>query len=152
MVNHTQYMKLAIDAALNAPKRPFGTVIVDRSTNEVICRGWNRSDENPILHGEIDAINQLSAQPQRDPSSLLLYTTAEPCVMCQGAILWAGICHVAYGTKATTLADLGWRQFDISAAEVTHRSFASCELTGGVLEAECDHLFRDALSLTRRSL
>jgi tRNA(Arg) A34 adenosine deaminase TadA len=76
-------MNLAIDAARNVPRRPFGAVIVDSDSGELVCRGWNRSDVNPIWHGEIDAINKLHQGPlhqgqARDPSSLVLYSTAEP--------------------------------------------------------------------------
>ena len=34
-----------------------------------------------------------------DPSQLVLYTTAEPCPMCQGAISWSGIGTVVSGTS-----------------------------------------------------
>ena len=71
-----------------------------------------------------------------------LYTTAEPCCMCQGAILWAGIPEVVFGTSISTLQRLGWHQIDIPAEEVVRRTpFAECALIGGVLEHECDELF-----------
>jgi tRNA(adenine34) deaminase len=79
-------------------------------------------------------------------SRLCLYTTAEPCCMCQGAILWAGIRRVVFGTSIETLRKLGWRQIEIPAAEVVRRTpLAQCELIGAVLERECDDLFRAAL-------
>jgi tRNA(Arg) A34 adenosine deaminase TadA len=137
-------MKIAIDAARNVPCRPFGSVIVDAKSGELICQGWNRSDVNPILHGEIDAINRLHEGPIRDPSSLVLYSTAEPCVMCLGAILWSGINTVVFGTSVETLTRLGFKQFKISANELIEKSFnTQCELIGGVLESECDRLFID---------
>ena len=65
--------------------------------------------------------------------------------MCQGAILWSGIREVVYGTSIATLQRLGWRQIDIPSDEVTRRTpFAECKLIGGVLERECDELFRAA--------
>ena len=69
--------------------------------------------------------------------------------MCQGAILWAGIPEVVFGTSIRTLKQLGWKQIDIPAEEVTRRTpFAQCRLIGGVLEAECDQLFRRAMGIT----
>jgi tRNA(Arg) A34 adenosine deaminase TadA len=69
--------------------------------------------------------------------------------MCQGAILWAGISEVVFGTSIRTLKQMGWKQIDIAAEEVTRRTaFAECRLIGGVLEAECDQLFRRAMGIT----
>jgi len=145
-LDHERYMRRAIALAGHAPDRPFGAVIVDRDTGEVVAEGWNKSDDNPTLHGEIDAINRLVvAAPGTDGSRLVLYTTAEPCPMCQGAILWAGIGAVVFGTSIRFLIDTGWRQIDIPAAEVVRRSPGwRCAVTGGVLEAECNELFLTA--------
>ena len=111
-----------------------------------MAQGLNRCEFSPIRHGEIEAIERYATeQPEVDWSKLWLYTTAEPCCMCQGAILWAGIRRVVFGTSIRTLQELGWRQIDISAAEVVRRTpDATCELIGGVLERECDALFREA--------
>ena len=145
-LEHERYMRRAIASAGHVPDRPFCAVIVDRETGEVVAEGWNRSDDNPTLHGEIDAINQLVvAAPGIDGSRLVLYTTAEPCPMCQGAILWAGIGAVVFGASIRFLIDTGWRQIDIPAEEVVRRSPGwLCTITGGVLEAECNELFLTA--------
>lgn len=142
-LDHERYMQQAIDLAAHVLERPFATVIVDRVTGEVIAEGWNRSDENPTWHGEIDAINRLIANGSTiDCSKLVLYTTAEPCPMCQGAILWAGIGSVVFGTSIRFLIDIGWRQIDIQAEEVVRRSPGwRCLVVGGVLESECNDLF-----------
>ncbi len=66
--------------------------------------------------------------------------------MCQGAILWAGVSRVVFGTSIDTLKHLGWKQIDISAAEVIQRTpEAECHLVGGVLEQECNALFLAAV-------
>ena len=143
---HEDYMRRAIAAARRSPQAPFGALLVDASTGETVAEGVNRWRENPTWHGEIDAINRSAAgRPAVDWSRLRLYTTAEPCCMCQGAILWAGIPEVFFGTSIRTLIRLGWRQIDIAADEVVRRSDVSaCRITGGVLEAECDALFEAA--------
>jgi tRNA(Arg) A34 adenosine deaminase TadA len=67
-------------------------LIVDLGSGKILSEGWNKTSINPTFHGEIDAINQLVlSNPGIDGSKLVLYTTAEPCPMCQGAILWSGI-------------------------------------------------------------
>ena len=145
---HERFIRRAIKLAANVPDLPFGAVIVDRESGEIIAEGWNKSSVNPTWHGEIDAINRLAElRPEFKGSRLSLYSTAEPCPMCQSAILWSGIETVVYGTSIRSLQRLGWRQIDILAEEVIRRSPAwHCTLLGGVLEQDCDALFERASS------
>ena len=142
-IRHEKFMRRAIELAANVPALPFGAVIVDRESGEVVADGWNKSSINPTWHGEIDAINQLATTRTKiDGAKLVLYTTAEPCPMCQGAILWAGIQTVVFGTSIRFLQEHGWRQIDILAEEVVRRSPTwTCTLIGGVLVQECNELF-----------
>jgi len=148
MNDYKFYMRRAIELAANVPDLPFGALIVDRDSGKILSEGWNKSSINPTFHGEIDAINQLVlANPGIDGSKLVLYSTAEPCPMCQGAILWSGIEMVVFGTSIRSLKKMGWRQIDISAEEVVRRSPAwKCTITSGILEKECDALFATAIS------
>jgi tRNA(adenine34) deaminase len=148
--DHERYMRRAIELAANVPDLPFGAAIVDRDTGMILAEGWNKSSVNPTWHGEIDAINSLvTSNSRNNGNSLILYTTAEPCPMCQGAILWADIETVVFGTSIRSLQRMGWRQIDILAEEVIRRSPAwKCMIIGGVLEQECDALF--ALAMSRR--
>jgi tRNA(Arg) A34 adenosine deaminase TadA len=145
-LDHERFMRRAIELAANVPAVPFGALIVDRRTGEIVAEGWNKSSTNPTWHGEIDAINRLAeSQAEFDGSQLVLYTTAEPCTMCQGAILWSGIETVVYGTSIRFLQSQGWRQIDILAEEVVRRSPTwKCTVIGGVLEQECNALFQAA--------
>ena len=105
------------------------------------------AENNPILHGEIDAILNLTrTEPNADWSRLVLCTTAEPCPMCSGAILWCGIPHVVFGTSIATLERLDLPQVSLSCGEIARRassSFAHLGITGGVLEGECNALFEE---------
>ena len=104
-LDHEFFMRRAIELALNVPNVPFGALIVNRDTNEILAEGWNKTNINPTWHGEIDAINQLVLrQKSLDASKLVLYTTAEPCPMCQAAILWAGIGMVVFGTSIRSVS------------------------------------------------
>lgn len=143
-LDHEFFMRRAIELALNVPNVPFGALIVNRDTDEILAEGWNKTNINPTWHGEIDAINQLVLrQESLDTSKLVLYTTAEPCPMCQAAILWAGIGMVVFGTSIRFLQNNGWHQIDILAQEVIHRSpHWSCKLISGVLEKDCNALFQ----------
>ncbi len=89
MFDHEQYMRRAIELAGNVPELPFAAVIVDQDTGEVLSEGWDRSSINPAWQGEIDAINHMvEAGYDFEETTLALYTTAESCPMCQGAIHW----------------------------------------------------------------
>ncbi|MDY0170550.1 MAG: nucleoside deaminase [Thermoguttaceae bacterium] len=145
-LDHERYMRRAIELAAHVSDLPFGAVIVDAGNGQIVAEGWNKSSANPTWHGEIDALNHLAESPEKfDGNQLALYTTAEPCPMCQGAILWSGIETVVYGTSIRFLQSLGWRQIDILAEEVVRRSPSwRCRLIGGVLEQECNALFEAA--------
>jgi tRNA(Arg) A34 adenosine deaminase TadA len=145
-LDHERFMRRAIELAGNVPSVPFGALIVDRRTGKIVAEGWNKSSVNPTWHGEIDAINRLAeSQIENEAEDLVLYTTAEPCPMCQGAILWSGIETVVYGTSIRFLQSQGWRQIDILSEEVVRRSPSwKCTLIGGVLERECNALFEAA--------
>ena len=143
LLQHERFMRRAIDLAQRHSDRPFASVIVDRRDQQIIAEGWNRAAENPIWHGEIDALNKLAELNfAKVVSALALYSTAEPCPMCMSAILWARLPMVVFGTSIQTLARLGWNQIDIPAQEVLDRnSFHQCKLIGGVLDRQCDQLF-----------
>ena len=144
---HERHMRRAIEVAKGNPDAPFGTVIADGETDEILAEGLNDAEKNPILHGEIDAIlNLVGSDPHMDWTRLVLYTTAEPCPMCSGAILWCGIPHVVFGTSIATLERLDLPQISLSCEEIARcasSSFAQPEITGGVLERECDALFEE---------
>lgn len=148
MLEDEQYMRRAIELTAHCPALPFAAVVVDRRTGAVVAEGWNRAEDNPVLHGEVVALNALaSLRPRPDGRELVLYTTAEPCPMCMGAVLWAGVGRVVFGTSIRFLMDTGWRQIEITAAEVASRAVGlGCQVRGGVLADECDELF---LSVSR---
>ena len=138
-------MEQAIEVGRGNQRHPFGTVLVDIEENRAIVTGLNRSTVNPILHGEIDAINRYAEQNANRWSHLRLYTTAEPCCMCQSAILWARIPEVVFGTSIERLLELGWNQIVLKAADVVEAAlFGQCTIVGGVLSDECDRLFEMA--------
>ena len=138
-------MRRALEIAKGNPDAPFGCVISDLETGEVLAEGLNDAETSPVLHGETDAIIRLARErPEVDWSRTVLYTTAEPCPMCSGAIVWSGIPRVVYGTSIGTLKRLGLPQIDLPCEEVSRRSsFGGFEAVGGVLEEQCDALFEE---------
>ena len=80
---------------------PIGSVLVHG--NEIIGRGHNRRVQSgsPVLHGEMDALENAGRQPVRVYRECTLYTTLSPCSMCSGAILLYGIPRVVIGENQT---------------------------------------------------
>ncbi len=118
--------ELVVYAQEKNPQFPFAAMIIETESGKEICRGINRSSFNPTLHGEIAAINNCVDSYGRDNldwPKLTLITTAEPCPMCQGAIIWTGFAKIAYGTSIKKLINKGWRQIDISAEELSQREY-----------------------------
>lgn len=144
-MDRERHMRRAVELAEKNPSQPFGCVIVDGEENTV-SEGFNEG-ENPVRHGETAAIYDLAGKnPDVDWPGLTLYTTAEPCPMCAGAILWSGIGRVVIGTSIQTLVELGLPQINVPLREVCHRAskdFSPPEIEYGFLEAECDELYRN---------
>lgn len=89
---------------------PFGSVVVKEG--KIIGRGHNKVlfNNDPTCHGEIEAIRDACRNTENhDLSGCVLYTTAEPCPMCRGAILWANIEKVYYGCTISDTDMIGFR-------------------------------------------
>ncbi|MCI5731230.1 MAG: nucleoside deaminase [Eubacterium sp.] len=78
----------------------------------MVGRGHNRVlyKKDPTCHGEMEAIRDACQNLNtHDLSGCELYTTAEPCPMCLGAILWANIKTVYYGCNRMDTDSIGFR-------------------------------------------
>lgn len=114
MKTNNEYMNEALKEAYEGIKNkhggPFGCVIV--KDNKIIGRGHNQVllNHDPTCHGEMmairDACKNLSTH---DLSGSILYTTAAPCPMCKGAILWANITKTYYGCTIEDTDSIGFR-------------------------------------------
>ena|SRR5215831_412938 len=140
---HEQAMQLALAAARANPLFPFGAVIVRAADREVMATGANNRRANPTLHGEIVAINNYVARHGNQGwGEVILYSTGEPCPMCMGALAWAQVGGVVYGTSIETLQALGIDQILLPATAVIGAApFYRGEILGHVLESETDALF-----------
>lgn len=109
-----KYMKRANELAKysmdNNKGGCFGSVIVKDGV--IVGEGYNTvtSDNDPTRHGEINAIkNTCKNMSTFDLSGCELYTSAYPCPMCLGAIMWANIKTVYYGATAQYTGNIGFR-------------------------------------------
>lgn len=106
-------LKEAYDGIRHGHGGPFGSVVV--KDGGVVGRGHNRviDRQDATCHGEMEAIRDACRKlGTHDLSGCVMYTTAEPCPMCLGAILWANIKTVYYGCDRLDTADIGFRDDD----------------------------------------
>ncbi|WP_367870971.1 nucleoside deaminase [Luteolibacter sp. Populi] len=84
---------------------PIGSVLVRQGI--ILGRGHNRRMQlgNPVLHGEMDALQNAGRLPAHIYRECTLYTTLSPCPMCSGAILLYGIPKVVIGENLTFMGE-----------------------------------------------
>ncbi len=132
-----RYMRLALleaEKAFEADEIPVGCVIV--CEDQIIGRGHNLTEmlQDVTAHAEIQAITAASQTiGGKYLQNCTLYVTVEPCVMCAGAIGWAQISRVVYGTADEK------RGFTRLAPNALH---PKCTVTQGVLESEAKELMQ----------
>lgn len=146
------FMAKTIEVASSNPIAPYGAIIV-YDDREILLQSVNEAHNNPLMHGELSVIHTLFNNGfNGDRSKLSLYTTAEPCPMCSSAIYWAMIPKIIYGTSIPFLHELFGRQIQVRASEIFSKTpdFFSCNLVGGIMEDECNHLFIEAKKLRDR--
>ena len=104
----THYMRMANQWAKTARERgnrPFGEWVVS-STGEALIDAYCNTAETGdcTAHAETNAVRQLSPKASCDVlATSTLYSAAEPCVVCAGAIFWSGIGRVMFGIDAVRL-------------------------------------------------
>jgi len=126
---------------------PFGAILVDENRNVLI------ETENGYLPAHdktAHAERLLATQACRtlDADVLLkatLYSSAEPCAMCAGAIYWAGIGRVVYGLSENRLRALTGNHpqnptLDLPCRDVFKRGQRDTEVVGPLLEDEAEAL------------
>src|SRR5437773_8352675 len=103
-----EFLRAAIaeaEAGLAEGGIPIGSVLVHEG--RILGRGHNRRVQrgSPILHGEMDALENAGRQPAAVYTRSVLYTTLSPCAMCSGAILLYRIPTVIIGENQTFLGE-----------------------------------------------
>ncbi|AMM51649.1 cytidine deaminase [Rufibacter sp. DG15C] len=103
-----QFLQAAFEEAqkgYNEGGIPIGSVLVHNG--KIIGRGHNKRVQNgsPILHGEMDALENAGRQPASVYKECTIYTTLSPCPMCSGTILLYGIPRVVVGENKTFMGE-----------------------------------------------
>ncbi len=106
--DHDAFLRRSFEVARRAQahgNHPFGAVLVGPA-GEVLLERENGylPDRDMTAHAErLLATDACRAHPPELLARCTLYSSAEPCAMCSGAIYWAGIGRVVYGLSERRL-------------------------------------------------
>lgn len=130
---------------------PFGAVLADAEGRLLMVQGNGFSAEGHDRTAHAEKLLATRAGKTYDLDFLAgctLYTSAEPCAMCAGAIYWAGIGRVVYGQterglKALTGDNPENPTLDLPCETVFAAGQRPTEVVGPLLEEEATALQRD---------
>lgn len=127
-----------------AGKHPFAALVVD-AAGRIVAEAGNDSlppDGDPTRHAEL-VVAGLAARrlTPEELAGATLYSSAEPCAMCAGAIYWCGIGRVVYALSEHRLLALTGDHpenptFALPCREVFARGQRPVAVTGPCLEEE----------------
>jgi tRNA(Arg) A34 adenosine deaminase TadA len=105
---------LSLENAHSGEGGPFGAVIV--KDGKIVGRGKNsvKKNKDPTAHGEVMAIRDAGQNlGSEDLSDCELYTSSEPCPMCDAIIKAANIARVYYSNTCGMAAQIGFADVDL---------------------------------------
>lgn len=121
--------------ALEEDEIPIGAVIVCKG--RIIGRGHNMTEmlHDPTAHAEMIAVTAATeAVGGKYLGDSTLYVTVEPCPMCAGALNWAQIGRIVFGTPDPK------RGYSMFTPSLLH---SKTQVRSGVLADECSALMID---------
>ena len=144
------FLRRSFDVARRAMthgNHPFGAILVDENRNVLIeTENGYMPAHDGTAHAErvlaTQACTTLGADVLRNAT---LYSSAEPCAMCAGAIYWAGIGRVVYGLSEHRLRAVTGNHpenptLDLPCREVFKNGQRATEVVGPLLEDEAEAL------------
>jgi tRNA(Arg) A34 adenosine deaminase TadA len=133
--------------ALTHGNHPFGAILVSRDRTVLIeAENGYMPSHDGTAHAErllaTRACTTLSADVLK---AATLYSSAEPCAMCAGAIYWAGIGRLVYGLSEHRLRAVTGNHpenptLDLPCREVFKSGQRATEVKGPLLEDEAEAL------------
>jgi len=141
-----QFLRRSFDVARRAASHgnhPFGAILVDEQDNVLIeAENSFMPSRDGTAHAErllaTEACKMLSDEVR---AKATLYSSAEPCAMCAGAIYWAGIGRVVYGLGEQRLRVITGDHpenptLDLPCRDVFNSGQRAIEVIGPLLEDE----------------
>ncbi len=141
---HLRYCIALSRRVRDSGKHPFAAIVVDAAGN-IVAEAGNDSlppEGDPTRHAELVAAGLAARRLSPEQlAAATLYTSAEPCAMCAGAIYWCGIGRVVYALSEHQLLGLTGDHpenptFALPCREVFARGQRRIEVTCPCLEEE----------------
>jgi len=160
-IDHETLLRRSFDVARRARTRgnhPFGAILVSVA-GEVLIETENGylPDRDMTAHAERLLATQASKQfDSKVLAGSTLYTSAEPCAMCAGAIYWAGIGRVVFGLSERRLKTITGDHAENPTLDLPCRTvFAAgqrhVQVIGPLLEEEAAALHAGVWDASQRS-
>lgn len=132
------------EQAKQSGRHPFAALVAAADGRVVARRGNNSMppEGDPTQHAELAAAAEAVAHLTTDElAGATLYTSAEPCVMCTGAVYWCGIGRIVYALSETRLLGLTGDDpenptFALPCRDVIAHGQRQIEVLGPLLEDE----------------
>ena len=142
------FLRRSFDIARRAMAQgnhPFGAVLVDRDGNVLVEAGnaFMPSHDGTAHAERLLASKACTTLPPDMRRSATIYSSAEPCAMCAGAIYWAGIGRLVYGLSERRLSALTGNHpdnptLDLPCRDVFRSGQRPTEVVGPLLEDEAE--------------
>ena len=148
---HEAHMREAFAIARRARahgNRPFGALLV-AANGAVLTAAENTqvTDEQVFAHAELNLLQRAVREFTPDVlATSTLYTNAEPCAMCAGAIFWSGVSRLVYGLSGDKLHQMSGfspQMLVASARDILARAGRQVEIIGPIFETEAEALVRE---------
>jgi tRNA(Arg) A34 adenosine deaminase TadA len=149
-MNDEHFLRRSFEVArrsMTHGNHPFGAILVDRD-GHVLLEAEN--GYMPAHDGTAHAERLLATEACRTLGAdvrarATLYSSAEPCAMCAGAIYWAGIGRVVYALSEHRLRGVTGNHpenptLDLPCREVFKSGQRATEVVGPMLEDEAEAL------------
>lgn len=118
--------------ALDKDEIPIGAVVVCNGQIISRCHNLTETLNDPTAHAEMQAITSATNYlGGKYLDQCQLYVTVEPCAMCAGALYWAHIGHLIFGTSDPK------RGYKLFGDSILH---PKTQITSGIMAEECSQL------------
>jgi tRNA(adenine34) deaminase len=144
-MNHTEIelMRLAIAAsqrAVDHGNMPFGATLARTHDGALLHVSENNQRTTSDCTGHAEVVLLREAAMKHGAAALrgaTVYASGEPCVMCSGAMFWAGVARIVYAATNIDIIDvLGSPFLSLRCAEVLGSGDRAVVVEGPLLQAE----------------